>query len=129
MHVDESIRLHGSRQIEFKQGLVMAPGDADCRYAVETYFFLPAVLLANRDTYPSEEFLRNLKNYVRMRPPQRPLSTFLAGGVSRELLAVALKRPKERRERALKRSRPGDPRRLQGGDPPDGEGLGGAQKG
>lgn len=103
MRVAESIRLHGSRQIEFKQGLVMAPGDTDCRYAVETYFFLPAVLLVNRDTYPSEEFLRNLKNYVRMRPPQRPLSTFLAGGVSRELLAVALKRPKERRERALKR--------------------------
>lgn len=76
MRVDESIRLHGSRQIEFKQGLTMTPGETECRYAVETYFFIPAALMVNRDTYGADAFLGNLKNYVRMRPGAKSASAW-----------------------------------------------------
>lgn len=103
MRIDESVRQHGRRQIEMKLGLVLDPEERSCRYAVETYFFLPAVLMIDPQTYGSREFLRGLKNYVRMRPAKRPLSAYAPGGEASELMIRALARASDRRERALKR--------------------------
>src|SRR4051794_31059954 len=46
-----------------------APKADSSRYLVETYFFLPASLNIDQDTYPRASFYTDLHNYIRLKTP------------------------------------------------------------
>lgn len=80
MYVKESLKLHSAEQLEIKQEIEIDPEVTKSRYSVESYFFFPAALYINKETYSEADFRRPLKNYVRLRLPKYPLSEFLKTG-------------------------------------------------
>lgn len=84
--IKESLKTHGKRQFEVKQKVSFTRKTKEVRYQVETYFFIPTALQINRHTYTSAEFIRSLKNYIRLRPPTKKLRSLCAqDGVLDEL--------------------------------------------
>lgn len=84
MLVKESLKLHSAEQLEIKQEIEIDPEVSKSRYSVESYFFFPAALYINKETYSEADFRRPLKSYVRLRLPRFRLSDFMAegGGIS-----------------------------------------------
>lgn len=106
MLVKESLKLHSAEQLEIKQEIEIDPEVARSRYSVESFFFFPAALNINKETYGEADFRRPLKNYVRLRLPKVPLSAFETGGVEYRRLLTKLADPSstvEHRAAELKR--------------------------
>lgn len=68
--IRDLFKVHGERQFEVKQRISFAKKAKVVSYRVDTYFFLPNALQINPHTYNKSEFLRNLKNYIRLRAPK-----------------------------------------------------------
>ena len=66
--VHSNIEVHDRFQLEFKYDYEMLPSRVT-RYKVVTYLFVPRSLDIHAATYPSTEFYRDLKNYVRLKTP------------------------------------------------------------
>ena len=61
--IKESLKIHGHRQFEIKQKVSFDHATAkDIKYHVETYFFLPAALQINPQSYSTKEFQQSIKN-------------------------------------------------------------------
>lgn len=84
--IKESVKVHGQHQFEVKQNVSFAKQDQVIRYQIDTYFFLPAALQINQDSYPAKTFQNILKNYVRLRPPTRQLANLAAADGEIEML-------------------------------------------
>ena len=82
VRIKESLRLHSRHQIEIKQEIRPDASRKASRYRVETFFFIPAALLINAQTFSTRNFVQRLKNYVRVRLPVRGLSDFMTGGAA-----------------------------------------------
>lgn len=75
--IKESLKIHGHHQFEIKQRVSFDHAKIkDIKYQVETYFFLPAALQINPQSYSTKEFQKSLKNYVRLSPATHKLKTF-----------------------------------------------------
>ncbi|MBS7814027.1 hypothetical protein J7560_01135 [Wohlfahrtiimonas chitiniclastica] len=87
--IKESLKIHGHKQFEIKQRVSFDHAKTkDIKYHVETYFFLPAALQINPQSYSAEEFRRSFKNYVRLSPATHKLKSFYkVGGVVESLKA------------------------------------------
>lgn len=106
MLVKESLKLHSAEQLEIKQEIEIDPEVSKSRYSVESYFFFPAALYINKETYSEADFRRPLKSYVRLRLPKFPLADFMEGGEEYLRLKNFLNEPTgsiELRTSALKR--------------------------
>ena len=106
MLVKESLKLHSAEQLEIKQEIEIDPEVSKSRYSVESYFFFPAALYINKETYSEADFRRPLKSYVRLRLPRFRLSDFMAEGGEYRRLKALLADPEssvKQREAALKR--------------------------
>lgn len=68
--IKDLFKIHGEKQFEVKQRISFAKKAKVVTYRVDTYFFLPNALQINAHTYNKNEFLRNLKNYIRLRAPK-----------------------------------------------------------
>ena len=105
MLVKESLKLHSAEQLEIKQEIEIDPEVSKSRYSVESYFFFPAALYINKETYSEADFRRPLKSYVRLRLPRFRFPTSWRKGGYRRLKAL-LADPESsvrQREAALKR--------------------------
>ncbi|HEY8209022.1 MAG TPA: hypothetical protein VIG99_16135 [Myxococcaceae bacterium] len=61
--------VHDRKQFEMKLEYQPAPKDASSRYLIETFFFLPASLNIDQDTYPRASFYTDIHNYIRLKTP------------------------------------------------------------
>lgn len=61
--------IHDRKQFEMKLEYQPAPKADTSRYLVETFFFLPASLNIDQDTYPRASFYTDIHNYIRLKTP------------------------------------------------------------
>ena len=61
--------IHDRKQFEMKLEYQPAPKADSSRYLVETFFFLPASLNIDQDTYPRASFYTDIHNYIRLKTP------------------------------------------------------------
>lgn len=66
--IEQAIKHLDPFQIEIKLDYKLGE-KRKTNYRVETYFFIPKNLDVNERTYPSEEFYRDTKNYIRVKTP------------------------------------------------------------
>lgn len=91
--IKESLKIHGHRQFEIKQKVSFDHAKVkDIKYQVETYFFLPAALQINPQSYSTKEFQKSLKNYVRLSPATHKLKSFYKKNGLLEKLSTYLKK-------------------------------------
>lgn len=90
--IKESLKIHGHRQFEIKQKVSFDHAKAkEIKYNVETYFFLPAALQINPQSYSTQEFQKSLKNYVRLSPATHKLRALYKDGGLLDSLARHIK--------------------------------------
>jgi len=70
--------IHDRKQFEMKLEYQPAPKADSSRYLVETYFFLPASLNIDQDTYPRASFYTDIHNYIRLKTPVMSFPEMLA---------------------------------------------------
>ena len=63
------LEVHDRKQFELKLEYQPSGADAETRYLVETYVFLPASLNIDAETYPRADFYADIHNYVRFKTP------------------------------------------------------------
>ncbi|WP_434381240.1 hypothetical protein [Melittangium boletus] len=63
------LEVHDRKQFELKLEYQPSGSDAETRYLVETYVFLPASLNIDAETYPRANFYADIHNYVRFKTP------------------------------------------------------------
>ena len=73
MRLEGKVGLHDSTQLELKltYGLGGESGDsnADPKYKLESYWFIPKSLGVDKHTYPASRFRQDLKGYMRFNAP------------------------------------------------------------
>jgi hypothetical protein len=69
--------VHDRKQFELKLEYQPSGADDETRYLVETYFFLPASLNIDAETYPRAAFYADIHNYVRFKTPVMSLAELL----------------------------------------------------
>jgi len=69
--------VHDRKQLELKLEYLPSGADDETRYLVETYFFLPASLNIDAETYPRAAFYADIHNYVRFKTPVMTLAEVL----------------------------------------------------
>jgi hypothetical protein len=69
--------VHDRKQFELKLEYQPSGADDETRYLVETYFFLPASLNIDAETYPRAAFYADIHNYVRFKTPVMSLAEVL----------------------------------------------------
>jgi len=101
--IDGRVAIHDSDHVEVKLDCRLG-GAAKSRYRVETYFFVPASLGLNENSYTRQHFYNDVQTYLRFKTPTIPLAT-LADPESpnsplaeiRRLLERSQRNPKDRR--------------------------------
>lgn len=76
--IKETLKALGKHSLEIKQRVVFPKKKGPQYYHVETWLFFPSSLQINKWNYPPQTFQRNLKNYIRLRPPTMMLRKFEA---------------------------------------------------
>ena len=71
--------VHHRKQLELKLEYQPSAVDAETRYGVEMYAFLPVSLNVDAETYPRSDFYADLHNYVRFKTPVLELGEVLQG--------------------------------------------------
>lgn len=66
----ESLKIHGSRQLEIKQKVFYGKDERDLKYRIDSYFFFPSPLQVTEATFGKSEFSKNLKCYLRLTEPE-----------------------------------------------------------
>jgi hypothetical protein len=74
--------IHDRKQFEIKLEYQPSGTDRPSRYQVESWFFLPASLNVDADTWPRVDFYADLHNYIRLKTPVFSLTEVLAAAHS-----------------------------------------------
>jgi hypothetical protein len=70
--IQQSAKSHDQYQIEFKLDYELGKG-GETHYRISTYIFIPASLGITEESYPRDEFYRDIKNYIRIKTPELSL--------------------------------------------------------
>ncbi len=90
--IKESLKVQGSKQFEVKQRISIPTEAFEFSYSVITYFFLPSALQINSHTFKSEDFGRNIKNYIRLQAPVEKISRMVKPQGALSILKKKLER-------------------------------------
>jgi len=71
------VNIHDIYQFEIKLEYNLARLQETNNYKIETFFFIPHSLQINQNTYPKEEFYKDLQNYIRFKTPSYSLKLLL----------------------------------------------------
>jgi hypothetical protein len=72
------IDIHDRLRFETKFDYPFVEGEKKSRYSIEAYFFIPASLQLNANSYPIDNFYADIKGYVRFKTPQMTLEQLYA---------------------------------------------------
>ena len=70
--IQQSAISHDQYQIEFKLDYELAKG-GKTHYRISTYIFIPKSLGISEESYPRDEFYRDIKNHIRIKTPELSL--------------------------------------------------------
>lgn len=101
--IDGRVAIHDSDHVEVKLDCRLGAG-AKSRYRVETYFFVPASLGLNENSYTRQHFYNDVQTYIRFKTPSIPLATLADPSTPKSPLAE-IRRLLERSQRAPKDTR------------------------
>ena len=79
--IQQSAISHDRYQIELKLDYELGKGEKT-HYRISTYLFFPTSLGITEESYPKNEFYRDVKNYIRFKTPIVSLRDLLEGDIS-----------------------------------------------
>jgi hypothetical protein len=79
--IQQSAISHDQYQIEFKLDYELGKGDKT-HYRISTYIFVPKSLGISEESYPKNEFYRDIKNYIRIKTPELSLRDLIDSNIS-----------------------------------------------
>jgi hypothetical protein len=71
--IDGRVGVHDSNHVELKLDYKLGTTGKHSRYRVEAYFFVPAALGLNEQSYGRDHFYNDLQTYIRFKTPRIPL--------------------------------------------------------
>jgi len=75
--INDDFVIHDKYRFELKFDYNFTYSKKNKPYQIETYFFIPASLDINEETFTKSEFYNNLQNYIRLNTPQYNLQSIL----------------------------------------------------
>lgn len=79
--IQQSAISHDQYQIEFKLDYELGKG-GKAHYRISTYIFVPKSLGVNEESYPKNEFYRDIKNHIRVKTPELSLRDLIDSDIS-----------------------------------------------
>lgn len=75
--INDDFVIHDKYRFELKFDYNFTYSKKNKPYQIDTYFFIPASLDINEETFTKSEFYNNLQNYIRLNTPQYNLQSIL----------------------------------------------------